>query len=220
MNWELQTDEWRIRRGTVERPSALATGRRICTQLCCHFAGVRALVFYPARSSASQASFALFALRKGDELLKYCRHSKPHICHVSLCGDDEAELQWVSKNGTLRRVRISQVKDVVEGRSSAVFKRFPKLHADELSFSLYFTEDNTNLRTLDLVCKARPFASRPLSFMRSEASAPVFAGCQPAGCLGGRPEAALHEEICFTAASFRARIPRQKRARSPCHFGR
>ena len=63
----------------------------------------------------------MVVMRKGDELLKYCRRSKPHVCHFSL-SPDEAELQWVSKNGTLRRLRFDQVSDVVAGRSSAVFR--------------------------------------------------------------------------------------------------
>lgn len=121
----------------------------------CLWAARGILLRFLKRPPSSQASFALLALRKGDEFLKYCRHSKPHICHISLCGDDQTELQWVSKNGTLRRVRISQIKDVSEGRGSAVFKRFPRLHAEELSFSVSFAEDSQSLRTLDLVCKAR-----------------------------------------------------------------
>lgn len=47
------------------------------------------------------------------------------------------------------------MKEVVKGRGSAVFKRFATLHAEELSFSVYFAEDNSSIRTLDLVCKAR-----------------------------------------------------------------
>ena len=68
-----------------------------------------------------QGAVSLVVMRKGDELLKYCRRSKPHVCHFSLSAD-ECELQWVSKNGTLRRLRFDQVSDVVAGRGSSVFR--------------------------------------------------------------------------------------------------
>ncbi len=123
---------------------------------------------------APDAAFASTALRKGAQLLKYCRRGRPHACHVQL-SPDESELQWVSGAGKPRTVRLAAVKDVLGGQTTAVFKcawgnaaahpracadtclsrrRLPGLHDARLSFSVIFTESGAE-RSLDLVCKVR-----------------------------------------------------------------
>ncbi len=67
-------------------------------------------------------AYASTALRKGQQLLKYCRRGKPHACHVQL-SPDECEVQWVSGAGKQRTLRLAAVRDVVAGQTTAVFRR-------------------------------------------------------------------------------------------------
>jgi hypothetical protein len=70
---------------------------------------------------AADVAYASTALRKGAQLLKYCRRGKPHACHVQLA-PDECEIQWVSAAGKPKTVRLAAVKDVVSGQTTALFR--------------------------------------------------------------------------------------------------
>ncbi len=85
---------------------------RACSKLTC------AVALLP---QAADVAYASTALRKGAQLLKFCRRGKPHACHVQLA-PDECEIQWVSAAGRPKAVRLAAVKDVVAGQTTALFR--------------------------------------------------------------------------------------------------
>ncbi|KAL0366107.1 UNVERIFIED_CONTAM: PH, RCC1 and FYVE domains-containing protein 1 [Sesamum radiatum] len=91
---------------------------------------------------------ALIALKKGTQLLKYCRKGRPNFRTFRL-SSDETTLIWYSK-GSERHLKLSAVSRIIPGQRTPVFKRFLRPDKEYLSFSLIY---NDGERSLDLICK-------------------------------------------------------------------
>ncbi|XP_011074548.1 uncharacterized protein LOC105159244 [Sesamum indicum] len=91
---------------------------------------------------------ALIALKKGTQLLKYCRKGRPKFRSFRL-SSDETTLIWYSK-GSERHLKLSSVSRIIPGQRTPVFKRFLRPDKEYLSFSLIY---NDGERSLDLICK-------------------------------------------------------------------
>ncbi|KAL0391973.1 UNVERIFIED_CONTAM: PH, RCC1 and FYVE domains-containing protein 1 [Sesamum radiatum] len=91
---------------------------------------------------------ALIALKKGTQLLKYCRKGRPKFRTFRL-SSDETTLIWYSK-GSERHLKLSSVSRITPGQRTPVFKRFLRPDKEYLSFSLIY---NDGERSLDLICK-------------------------------------------------------------------
>ncbi|KAL3648773.1 hypothetical protein CASFOL_005176 [Castilleja foliolosa] len=91
---------------------------------------------------------ALIALKKGTQLIKYCRKGKPKCCTFRL-SQDETTLIWYS-HGAERHLKLSSVTRIIPGQRTPVFRRFLRPDKDYLSFSLIY---NNGERSLDLICK-------------------------------------------------------------------
>ncbi|KAK4434531.1 PH, RCC1 and FYVE domains-containing protein 1 [Sesamum alatum] len=91
---------------------------------------------------------ALIALKKGTQLLKYCRTGRPKFRTFRL-SSDETTLIWYSK-GQEKHLKLSSVSRIIPGQRTPVFKRFLRPDKEYLSFSLIY---NDGERSLDLICK-------------------------------------------------------------------
>ncbi|KAJ4772456.1 Regulator of chromosome condensation (RCC1) family with FYVE zinc finger domain-containing protein [Rhynchospora pubera] len=91
---------------------------------------------------------AIIALKKGAQLLKYCRKGKPKFCPFRL-SHDESTLIWISSSKE-KGIKLASVSKIISGQRTAVFQRFPLPEKDHLSFSLIY---NNGKRSLDLICK-------------------------------------------------------------------
>ncbi|GJT58206.1 PH, RCC1 and FYVE domains-containing protein 1-like protein [Tanacetum coccineum] len=107
---------------------------------------------YPLRTKVPSGlgfePWALIALKKGTQLLKYGRKGKPKFCPFRL-SHDESSLIWISASGE-RSLKLALVSRIVPGQRTAVFRRFLRPEKDYLSFSLIY---NNGKRSLDLICK-------------------------------------------------------------------
>nr|KYP60999.1 putative E3 ubiquitin-protein ligase HERC2 [Cajanus cajan] len=91
---------------------------------------------------------ALIALKKGTQLVKYCRKGKPKFCSFRL-SSDETKLIWIS-HGKEKCLKLSSVSHIIPGQRTAVFNRYLRPEKDYLSFSLIYKKGE---RSLDLICK-------------------------------------------------------------------
>ncbi|KAL2325740.1 hypothetical protein Fmac_024798 [Flemingia macrophylla] len=91
---------------------------------------------------------ALIALKKGTQLVKYCRKGKPKFCSFRL-SSDETKLIWIS-HGKEKSLKLSTVSHIIPGQRTAVFNRYLRPEKDYLSFSLIYKKGE---RSLDLICK-------------------------------------------------------------------
>jgi hypothetical protein len=78
----------------------------------------------------------LTALRKGALALKHGRQGRPKVHFFRLSAGD-AELQWRSASGAVRAVGLAQVREVLPGQATELFRRVP-LHPSARSFSLRY----------------------------------------------------------------------------------
>lgn len=93
------------------------------------------------------------ALRRGANLLKYCRNAKPHVAYFQL-SKDETTLEWVSKGAKVKTVRMGLVTQVIAGRETGAFKSSKHKHPPDQCFSLMYAEaEGKKPRSLDLVCE-------------------------------------------------------------------
>ncbi|ETO14916.1 zinc ion binding protein [Reticulomyxa filosa] len=96
---------------------------------------------------------ALAELHRGSALLKY-PHGRgfPHFKYVEL-SQDNTWMQWYSrkKKPESTRIRIADMKDVLKGQETQVFRKFHQTALEKASFSVVFGRD---YRSLDLVCKS------------------------------------------------------------------
>ena len=67
------------------------------------------------------------ALRRGANLLKYCRNAKPHVAYFQL-SKDETTLEWVSKGAKVKAVRMGLVTQVIAGRETNAFRSSKHKH--------------------------------------------------------------------------------------------
>lgn len=93
------------------------------------------------------------ALRRGANLLKYCRNAKPHVAYFQL-SKDETTLEWVSKGAKVKAVRMGLVTQVIAGRETGAFRSSKHKHPPDQCFSLMYAEaEGKKPRSLDLVCE-------------------------------------------------------------------
>ena len=93
------------------------------------------------------------ALRRGANLLKYCRNAKPHVAYFQL-SKDETTLEWVSKGAKVKAVRMGLVTQVIAGRETNAFRSSKHKHPPDQCFSLMYAEaEGKKPRSLDLVCE-------------------------------------------------------------------
>ncbi|XP_014496784.1 PH, RCC1 and FYVE domains-containing protein 1-like [Vigna radiata var. radiata] len=90
----------------------------------------------------------LTALKKGTQLIKYSRKTKPKVRSFKL-SLDEKTLIWISHKKE-RHLKLSSVSHIISGQRTAVFRRYLQPEKNYLSFSLVY---NNGERTLDLICK-------------------------------------------------------------------
>lgn len=91
---------------------------------------------------------ALIALKRGTQLIKYCRKGKPK-CRAFRLSADETHLIWFS-HGEEKSLKLSLVSKIIPGQRTVVFRRHLRPEKDHLSFSLIY---NNGDRSLDLICK-------------------------------------------------------------------
>ncbi|CAJ2673854.1 unnamed protein product [Trifolium pratense] len=91
---------------------------------------------------------ALVTLKRGTQLVKYCRKGKPKLCNFRL-SQDETSLIWIS-HGKEKHLKLASVLRIISGQRTAVFRRFLRPEKDYLSFSLIHKKGE---RSLDLICK-------------------------------------------------------------------
>ncbi|KAH6823522.1 Regulator of chromosome condensation family protein [Perilla frutescens var. hirtella] len=89
----------------------------------------------------------LIALKKGTQLIKYCRKGKPKFRRFRL-STDETSLIWYSRKAE-KHLKLASVTRIIPGQRTAVFKRFLRPEKEYLSFSLIYNGE----RSLDLICK-------------------------------------------------------------------
>ena len=93
------------------------------------------------------------ALRRGANLLKYCRNAKPHVAYFQL-SKDETTLEWVSKGAKVKAVRMGLVTQVIAGRETGAFRSSKHKHPPDQCFSVMYAEsEGKKPRSLDLVCE-------------------------------------------------------------------
>ncbi|ETO15105.1 hypothetical protein RFI_22259 [Reticulomyxa filosa] len=96
---------------------------------------------------------ALVELHRGTPLLKYPhRRGFPHFKYTQL-SKDNTTIQWFSRKKKMEStcIRISDIKDVLKGQETQVFRKFQQTALEKASFSVVFGRD---YQSLDLVAKS------------------------------------------------------------------
>jgi hypothetical protein len=104
-------------------------------------------------ASAEEETNCLHELHRGSALLKYPRRSGfPHFKHVQL-SKDNLRIQWFSKRKTLKEtcIWIKDIRDVVQGQDTEVFKKFHQKTLEKSSFSIVYGH---RYATLDVAAKS------------------------------------------------------------------
>ncbi|MED6148890.1 hypothetical protein PIB30_057335 [Stylosanthes scabra] len=91
---------------------------------------------------------ALVVLKRGSQLVKYCRKGKPKVVPFRLSSDG-TRLIWLS-HGKEKSIKLCSVSRIIPGQRTVVFRRFLRPEKDYLSFSLIYKKGE---RSLDLICK-------------------------------------------------------------------
>mmetsp|Transcript_40427 Transcript_40427/g.64821 ORF Transcript_40427/g.64821 Transcript_40427/m.64821 type:complete len:508 (+) Transcript_40427:2038-3561(+) len=96
---------------------------------------------------------ALEELHRGAALLKYPRRSGfPHFKHVQL-SEDNLRIEWFSKRKSLDEtcIYIRDIREVVRGQETEVFKKFHQKTLEKSSFSVVYGHQ---YKTLDVAAKS------------------------------------------------------------------
>jgi len=96
---------------------------------------------------------ALAELHRGTPLLKYPRRRGfPHFKYIQL-SKDNSTIQWFSRKKKMdtTRVLVSEVKEILKGQETQVFRKFQQAALEKASFSVVFGHD---YKSLDLVAKS------------------------------------------------------------------
>jgi len=105
------------------------------------------------RTEKAKETNALSELHRGAALLKYPRRSGfPHFKHIQLSGDN-LRLEWFSKRKKLSAtcIHIKDIREVVRGQETEVFKKFHQKTLEKSSFSVVY---GASYKTLDLAAKS------------------------------------------------------------------
>merc|ERR1712154_42564 len=96
---------------------------------------------------------ALVELHRGAALLKYPRRSGfPHFKHIQL-SEDNLRVEWFSKRKKLSAtcIQVKDIREVVRGQETEVFKKFHQKTLEKSSFSVVY---GASYKTLDLAAKS------------------------------------------------------------------
>ena len=96
---------------------------------------------------------ALEELHRGAALLKYPRRSGfPHFKHIQL-SEDNLRIEWFSKRKNLDQtcIFIKDIREVVRGQQTEVFKKFHQKTLEKSSFSVVYGH---SYKTLDVAAKS------------------------------------------------------------------
>jgi len=91
-------------------------------------------------------------MKRGTAMLKYGRRGFPHFRRFQL-SEDLTRLIWYSskKNVEETSIGIAEIKEVLEGQKTEVFKQCTQPSLEKASFSIVY---GTKTKTLDLVAKS------------------------------------------------------------------
>jgi len=101
----------------------------------------------------SKETNALEELHRGAALLKYPRRSGfPHFKHIQLSGDN-LRIEWFSKRKKPDQtcIWVKDIREVVRGQETEVFKKFHQKTLEKSSFSIVY---GPSYRTLDVAAKS------------------------------------------------------------------
>jgi len=95
---------------------------------------------------------AVAEMKRGTAMLKYGRQGFPHFRRFQL-SDDLTRLVWYSrkKNVEETSIAIADIKDVLDGQQTEVFKQCTQVSLEKASFSIVY---GSKTKTLDLVAKS------------------------------------------------------------------
>lgn len=95
---------------------------------------------------------AVAEMKRGTAMLKYGRRGFPHFRRFQL-SHDNARLLWYSRKKSIQETNIlvSNIKDILEGQQTEVFRQCTQRTLEKASFSIVYGD---KLKTLDLVAKS------------------------------------------------------------------
>jgi hypothetical protein len=95
---------------------------------------------------------AIVQMKKGSAMLKYGRHGFPHFRRFQIT-DDLTKLIWFSRKKSLSEthVRVRDMRDILQGQQTDVFKQCTQRTLEKASFSIIY---GSKLKTLDVVAKS------------------------------------------------------------------
>merc|ERR1712218_617456 len=105
------------------------------------------------KDKKEKESNALEELHRGAALLKYPRRSGfPHFKHIQLSLDN-LRIEWFSKRKSLNQtcIFIKDIREVVRGQETEVFKKFHQKTLEKSSFSIVYGH---SYKTLDVAAKS------------------------------------------------------------------
>ena len=95
---------------------------------------------------------AIKEMKKGASMLKYGRKGFPHFRRFQI-SNDLTRLMWYSRKKSLKdtTLYVKDMKDVLSGQQTEVFKQCTQKTLEKASFSIVY---GSKLKTLDLVAKS------------------------------------------------------------------
>jgi len=95
---------------------------------------------------------AIVEMKRGAAMLKYGRRGFPHFRRFQI-SHDLTKLLWYSRKKTLNdtHVSIKEMKDILEGQQTEVFKQCTQKTLEKASFSIIY---GSKLKSLDVVAKS------------------------------------------------------------------
>jgi len=95
---------------------------------------------------------AVAEMKRGATMLKYGRHGLPHFRRFQLSSDN-TKLLWYSQKKRIQdtNITISDIRDILEGQQTEIFKQCSQRSLVKASFSIVH---GSKLKTLDVVAKS------------------------------------------------------------------
>jgi len=95
---------------------------------------------------------AIVEMKRGAAMLKYGRRGFPHFRRFQV-SHDLTKLLWYSRKKSLSdtHVAVSEMKDILDGQQTEVFKQCTQKTLEKASFSIIY---GTKLKSLDVVAKS------------------------------------------------------------------
>merc|ERR1712087_563602 len=95
---------------------------------------------------------AIVEMKRGAAMLKYGRRGFPHFRRFQV-SHDLTKLLWYSRKKSLQdtHVKVKDMKDILDGQQTEVFKQCTQKTLEKASFSIIY---GTKLKSLDVVAKS------------------------------------------------------------------